>query len=97
MHDLSDGFAFPAQMSNAKALSGISSGSCQVRTADGSVYVEVASGGVNVKGNLAVDGNLDVTGAITATGEITAMSGGAFVTVSQHIHPSNGSPPTPGH
>lgn len=37
------------------------------------------------------------TGALNATGEITAKSGGsASVTVTQHRHPANNSPPTPG-
>lgn len=99
MHDLSDGFAIPAQMSNPKALSNISSNTLQVRSADGNTYLEIGTGTAAVKasGGLTVTGDLRVTGAITATGEITAMFGGAFVTVSQHIHPSNGSPPTPGH
>lgn len=45
----------------------------------------------------ALTGDLNVTGAINSTGEITKGSGGTKVTLSQHIHSANNTPPTPGH
>lgn len=84
MHDLSDGFAIPAPMSKPKALSNIAAGTMQLRSNDGSTYIEVADGGVV---NIVVPGGLHVTGDITATGEITAgQGGGDSVTLQQHKH-----------
>ena len=84
MHDLSDGFAIPALMSQPKALSGISAGTMQLRSTDGATYIEVAGGGVV---NIVAPGGLHVTGDITATGEITAGAGGGdSVTLQQHKH-----------
>lgn len=48
-------------------------------------------------GGFALNKDLAVTGNITATGEVTARQGGPFVTLSQHFHPANNAPPTPGH
>lgn len=42
-------------------------------------------------------GAVTITGNLIVTGTITAGQGGADqVTLQQHIHPSNGAPPTPG-
>jgi hypothetical protein len=93
MHDLSDGFAFPAQMSNPKTASyvGISSSNARLTTADGTCYLEITPGGaINLKApsGLTVTGALNVTGAITATAEVTAMNAVPAVAVklSQHVH-----------
>ena len=40
---------------------------------------------------------IDAAGNLTVMGEVKAFDGADFVTLSQHIHPSNGAPPTPGH
>lgn len=42
-------------------------------------------------------GNLLVNGTINATGEISQGTGAAKVTLDQHIHAANNTPPTPGH
>lgn len=44
-----------------------------------------------------IEGNLEVVGDITATGNVTAHFGGPFVSLLNHQHPANNSPPTPGH
>lgn len=69
-----------------------SDGTFQISTQDGVVIKSDGSG------NLAMTcTTLAVTGAITATGEVTAKAGGAsFVTLSQHKHAANNTPPTPG-
>ena len=84
MHDLSDGFAFPAPMSNPKELSNISSTTAQLRSADGGTYVEIASGGAV---NVVAPGGVTITGNLKVTGEITAGSGGGdSVTLQLHKH-----------
>lgn len=44
MHDLSDGFVIPKVWSKPRALSGVSTTTTQLRSDDGSTYVEVAGG-----------------------------------------------------
>jgi hypothetical protein len=92
LHSLSDGFAIPGPSSVPKALPAISTTSAQLRTRDGSAYIElapggviniVAPGGVNINGATAITGDVDVTGKVTATDEGT-FNGGH--TVSQHKH-----------
>lgn len=46
MHDLSDGFCFPKVWSQAKKISSVSTATTQLRSDDGSTYVEVAGGQV---------------------------------------------------
>lgn len=71
-------------------------------------YVQFTDGGIKVadkNGNvlnmtsdgIALTGNLTVTGTITSTGEITKGSGLTKVTLGQHQHTANNTPPTPGH
>lgn len=108
MHDLSDGFAIPAQMSNPKTKTyapNVSQNSARLTTQDGTSYVEIAAGGVvNIvaPGGVNITGALAVTGAITATGEVTAKEGANQVLLSQHVHAGvttgggSTSAPTPG-
>jgi hypothetical protein len=42
-------------------------------------------------------GAVAITGNLTVSGTISQGTGGTLVTLGQHIHPANGSPPTPGH
>lgn len=42
-------------------------------------------------------GNLRVNGELRATGDVIAHYTGPFVTLLNHQHPANNSPPTPGH
>lgn len=97
MHDLSDGFAIPAQMSNPKTANygpNVSRTSARITTLDGSSYMELAPGGVV---NILAPGGLNVTGNIVATGEVT----GNAIPLSMHTHlpgslnaPSGGGPVT---
>lgn len=66
-------------------------GSFKLKDAAGFVLESDGSGNATWTGNMAVKGN------ITATGEITRGFGGADqVTVGQHKHTANNTPPTPG-
>ena len=75
MHDLSDGFAIVGPRSQPRKLSGVSANSVQLRSNDGTNYVEVAAGGVinvvaptqvNITSPLVkMSGNLQVVGDIT--------------------------------
>lgn len=92
MHDPSDGFAIIGPRSLARSLANVSTTATQLRSLDGSTYVElaagqivniVAPGGVNING-LVIDssGNVTTPGKVTATGEGT-FSG---IPVSTHLH-----------
>jgi len=69
-HDLSDGFAIVGLWSQPRVIPGYSSGSAQLRTLDGSSYVEIADSGVNIR----TGGDI----RITAGGDVKIESGGAF-------------------
>lgn len=77
MHDLSDGFAFVGVRSKPRALSGISLNSAQLRSDDGSHYIEVKNGQVNVvttgDSNVTVGGNANITASGTAQIRATAI------------------------
>lgn len=86
MHDLSDGFAIPGPRSLPNVLTGISASTAQLRSKDGTAYVEIGAGGViNIvaPGGFNVNGNTVVTGTVGASGEITAKG---THTVSAHVH-----------
>jgi len=84
-HDLSDGFAFvgPRSLPAMAAIPNISTTTAQLRTLDGTSFIELAPGGVI---NIKAAGGVNVTGPLTATGEITAKQGAGNHTVSAHIH-----------
>lgn len=67
-------------------------------TADG---VKVADKNGNVlemkSGGNYLTGNLFVTGTINSTGQVSQGTGVAKITLDQHIHSANNTPPTPGH
>ena len=46
VHDLSDGIAIVGIRNNTRALSGVSTSTAQLRSDDGTTYVEVAAGGI---------------------------------------------------
>lgn len=106
MHNLSDGMFVPGVFSQPRVLENVSENSCQVRTEDGTIYVEVSAAGIKLKGNVEVTGTLTtkainatgtvaVTGAITATTDITAGLGGANqIGLRTHKHTSFGTPTT---
>lgn len=73
-HDLSDGIAIAGLRSVPHVPGSISGNSVQLRSNDGSTYIEAASGGnINIvaPGQVHITGNLLVTGNIHATGTIT--------------------------
>jgi len=83
MHDLSDGFCLPGPRSQPRVLSGVSTSAVQIRSDDGSAFIEIEAGGshaisVQTVGAVTVDAaqatincNLTVNGTITATNLIT--------------------------
>ena len=85
LHDLSDGFAIPGPQSLPNVLPSISADTAQLRTRDGSAYIELtADGVVNIvaPGGVNITGDVSVTGKIDATDEIT----GNGIELSQHVH-----------
>jgi phage baseplate assembly protein gpV len=87
VHDLSDAFALPGPKSLPNVIPNISAQNLQIRTKDGSAYIEitpagviniVAPGGLNINGNTVITGTLEadelVTGdeGLKVTGAITA-------------------------
>lgn len=82
IHDLSDGFAIVGPRSQPSAIPNVSPSTAQLRSLDGSTYVEIASGGVvnivapgglNITGPVTINGNLAVTGTTTGTGNISTQ------------------------
>lgn len=78
MHDLSDGFALVGPFSQATKIANVSTSTVQLRSDDGSTYVEldpsgqivnvVAPGGMNITAPV-----VSITGAVTVTREVTAQ------------------------
>jgi len=86
MHDLSDGFFLPVCFSNPNVPPDISTNSVQLRSKDGSTYVEIGSGQiVNIvaPGGAKLIGNLEVTGTVKADGLETGAAG---LNVTGNIH-----------
>lgn len=92
IHDLSDGFAFVGFFSQATKISGISTSTAQLRSNDGSTYVEinpsgqivnvVAPGGINLTTNgkivLSAGTEIDLTTPNTnVSGNISGGTGGS--------------------
>lgn len=80
LQEYSDAFCIPRIWSVPNVPVSISSNTAQLRSLDGTSYLELASGGVI---NIKAPGGLNLTGAMVATGEVTAKS---THTVSAHIH-----------
>ncbi|PQL06100.1 Gp138 family membrane-puncturing spike protein [Pantoea ananatis] len=83
-HDLSDAFAIVGPQSQAQKISGISTTSVQVRTDDGSSFIELMQGGnVNITTPLlTVNGNVQVNGSVTSTGDQVAKG----ISQTGHVH-----------
>jgi len=83
-HDLSDAFAIVGPQSQAQKISGISTTSVQVRTDDGSNFIELMQGGnVNITTPLlTVNGNVQVNGTVTSTGDQVAKG----ISQTGHVH-----------
>ncbi|OUH89388.1 Gp138 family membrane-puncturing spike protein [Klebsiella pneumoniae] len=84
MHDYSDAFVIPGPQSQAKKISGISTTAAQLRTDDGSAFIEIASNGaVTINSpQTTVNGPFHVNGDITSTGDQTA----AGISQVNHTH-----------
>lgn len=54
--------------------------------------IEMKSGEIDITA-----ATVKITGALQVSGEVTHGTGAARVTLTQHIHPANNAPPTPGH
>lgn len=111
MHDLSDGFAFIGPRSQPKVVPDISPSNIQIRSDDGTVFVEIdKTGKVNITAptsvtvtspSTTITGTLHVNGAVTtgstivATGNVT----GAGISLNSHTHggvtPGSGSTGVP--
>lgn len=80
MHDLSDGFCLPGPRSQPRVLSGISTSALQIRSDDGSAFVQIdasaphaisvqTSGDVEITApTIKLTGNVEITGNVNATG-----------------------------
>jgi hypothetical protein len=77
--NLTDGFAIPGPRSIPNVLSNISANTAQLRSKDGSTYIEIAAGGIV---NIVAPGGLNVNGSVVASGEVT----GNGITLSTHTH-----------
>lgn len=80
MHDLSDGFAFVGFFSQATAIGGISTTSAQLRSNDGTTYIDLNPSTKKVK--IVAPGGFDVvtplasfSDAVTITGLLTFIGG----------------------
>lgn len=82
MHDLSDGFAFVGVSAVPNVIPGISTAAAQLRTDDGSTFVEVSASGVRAQttGNASVVASgaasvtapvINLTGAVNIVGVLT--------------------------
>jgi hypothetical protein len=79
MHDLSDGFVFAGFRSTPKVISNISTTKLQIRSDDGSNFIELdtSSGKVNIKAatsitftapNVNIEGDANISGALVVDG-----------------------------
>jgi hypothetical protein len=84
MHDLSDGFAIVGPMSQRYKIGNISTSAAQLRTDDGSAFIELAAGGaVTITSpQVTINGPVQVNGTITSTGDQTA----AGISQVNHTH-----------
>lgn len=88
MHDLGDGFALLGFRSLPSAIPAISTTAAQLRSDDGSTFVEVAPGGavtITAPAGLTINGDVKVNGKVTATGDVKAGA----ISLEQHKHPGD--------
>lgn len=91
-HDLTDAFFIPGVRSKGNVPSNINETAAEFRTFSGNTKITFD----DVNG-IVLTGKTLINGPLTATQNITAGYGSAdSVTLQSHVHPSNGSPPTPG-
>ncbi len=104
-HSLSDGIAIVGPRSLARKLANVSSTNAQLRTVDGSTYLELTPGGaanvvapaginltgpVTIHGNLSVSGTSSLTGDMTLTGDLDASGEGTFNGITVSTHVHGG-------
>lgn len=81
MHDFSDAFVIPGPQSQAKKISGISMTAAQLRTDDGTAFVEVSTSGditATTQDSMTVNApNIILNGAVTINGPLTQGKGEA--------------------
>lgn len=86
MHDLSDGFALVGVSSQPNVISDISTTTAQLRSDDGSTFVELDPDGqivtITAPGGVTINADVTVNGSVTATDEVT----GNGVALSTHTH-----------
>ncbi len=78
MHDLSDGFAFVGPMSRPNVIPTISTSTTQLRSNDGSIYVELSPAQIKLHHptKVLIDApNSEVTGNLTVDGLLTFLNG----------------------
>jgi phage baseplate assembly protein gpV len=91
MHDLSDGFIVPKVWSLPNVINSISTATAQLRSDDGSTYVDIAAGVITVKaasvivnsttatvnasGGATVNANTQVNGNLIVSGDISDKNG----------------------
>lgn len=100
MHDLSDAFALVGPFSQAAKITNVSTTKTQLRSDDGSTYVEldpsgqivniVAPGGVNITApTVAITGAVTVSKTISAQDTITSQNDvkASNISLKTHVHP----------
>ena len=91
MHDLSDGFVVPKVWSIPNVIPSISTASAQLRSDDGSTYIDIAAGVITVKaasvivnsttstvnasGGATLNGNAQINGNLIVSGSISDNNG----------------------
>lgn len=79
MHDLSDAFCIVGPQSQAKKISGISTTAAQLRTDDGSAFIELAAGGditATTTGNATINASeIILNGNVTINGNLSQGMG----------------------
>lgn len=94
MHDLSDGFAIPGPTSVPNTVTNVSSTNAQLRTKDGTSYLEItpsgqitvkAPGGFIVQGNMHVTGSSIFDGTVNATGDVIVSGNITGTTVKEGL------------
>lgn len=94
MHDLSDGFVFVGPRSLPKTLQNVSATTAQLRSKDGTTFVELDPAGqivtITAPGGVIVNGDLTVNGKITASGIIKSLVDVVAVAISLFTHHHTG-------
>ncbi|HHT1170873.1 TPA: Gp138 family membrane-puncturing spike protein [Klebsiella michiganensis] len=88
MHDLSDAFCIVGPQSQAKKISGISTTTAQLRTDDGTAFIEVAAGGditATTAGNATINApEIVLNGNVTINGNLSQGMGESGGTATMH-------------